>query len=38
MDEFLVSQAILDEVRNNQNIEVREELIEMIFDENGNLF
>ena len=37
MDEFLVSKAILDEIRRKQNIDVREELTEMIFDERGNL-
>lgn len=38
MSEMLVSEALLDEVKNNKNIEILSEPMHLEFDEKGNLF
>lgn len=38
LEEILISEALLEEARNNPRIEILDEPKELIFDENGNLF
>jgi len=38
LGEILISHSLLEEAKNNPNIEVVEENFEMVFDKNGNLF